>query len=712
MGKIRDGIENTGYFATERELKTKVILEYDLPLITGNWAEFTNVGTANSYCKKDEVFDNHIENIKNYALRTGFKLDGSARLYSRNKEIENYGSNYVTSIACWLRSTLTDGSISFNTTMNIKMKINGQNIKNTINNITIIFGGIKLVKYSYEITFNNHTEKDSVTVEKDFSSTIYIQNIFNEYGGIDFSKIENDSDKTATLSLTITQVIPGYNLKDSETSPQIPIQINKILMGLVEEYEGTEIIDMNIINQTKKFCEEVPEDECSFTVGNYDRKFDPLVKTNKEQLLSAKTKIKPYIGIVENKLVTYHPMGLYYLSSFENSEDTFKITGKNIFSLIKDVRMDEVGVDVDGTRGTIDLILDILYNKNLRNGLATFLENKIQQAIDPTILFGFIRDNLLDNSDNGSWLISTTNIKDKTLLEFLQKLAVASGCILVNETGFIVGFNKQFNNLWLRPIEKYTKNLNGVVAATDEQLWRYEITLDDMTAEPVITKIDKINKVRIKQTNLYSETPPDVSNYTETTIEKVLDEDYQIIPVFFDNPSLIKEEDELISNGDIAQSRSFEIQNSDGSTSFTQFYQYNNYMIFLNSKLKKGEKYTKKISIANISTSEATFELSNKQNAKDKDIVLEIENELIPFVSFEEFNDNCSKMAQYYLDNATQYEVSFEFFGHPDLEPGNTIKVQTRYGYIYVWVEKTEFNFDGGLTCKVEGVSTGGFINE
>ena len=46
------------------------------------------------------------------------------------------------------------------------------------------------------------------------------------------------------------------------------------------------------------------------------------------------------------------------------------------------------------------------------------------------------------------------------------------------------------------------------------------------------------------------------------------------------------------------------------------------------------------------------------------------------------------------------------------VKPGDTIKVETRYGYIYVWVEKTEFNYDGGLTCKVEGVSTGGLINE
>lgn len=688
-GSFND-IVDKAYYSSEREIKSRVVLEYDLPQInlppesTDTLSIVSISPTPANFCKPDEIIDQNIMSSKNFGSfeKNQFKLDGSFYLpYKEEQEGANVnkGSNYV-----------NGDKQAYNANLNLSIKIKNKYVADPVNGFTIIFDDNYPKNIVLTIKSGNKTIFSSITSENS-NTHIYVET----KEPIDFTKLDEEESYLYILA-------SNWNLDDEESIYRRRIRLKKILFGLVEEYNDTEILNMNIINQTKRFCEEVPESECEFTIGNYSGEFDLLNKKGKKRLLSKRTTIKPWIGINTENGVQYEAKGIYFLDNWKNNEDeTVTLTGKSVISLIKNTTINQIGGAFNSeTNGYyMDLMLGMgKLNWQKMVGIRVFISNLIKQTIKKNCEFAFTRDNLEDNTYAGSWWINTRNTKSKTLLELIQKLAVASGCYIWEE----YDIESEFNEVYF--------GLSSGVPENGQEYISQTITLDDMISEPVVTKIDKINKVKISQTNLSTSQSTEVPTYSPTKIEKILDYDYEIIPVFFDNPTLVKEETQMTLNDEIARSDVYDSGNGDGSK--LSYYQSNFYMMFLNTKLKKGQTYSKTINIASLSTSEVSVEFANKENSKTPDVVLEINNELLPFIQNAEMKDNCKKMADYYLDNATQYEVSFEFFGNARLRPAETIRVQTRYGYIDVWVEKTEFNYDGGLTCKVEGVSTGGLIDE
>lgn len=693
MSKGRfDDLEDKAYYSSEREIKSRIVLEYDLPQIKSSSdgtkaIKITSISPAqSSFSNLDEVVDQNIVKSRNFGSfeKNQFKLDGNFYLPYKNVPegtIVNWGSNYVSE----------DIPSYKNKPLELTLEIKNKLILDPVNAFTIVFDDNYPKSIDLSIK-NNDKLIYSYTISENSSSYIYIE--LKE--PIDFTKLGTEK---SYLYISAS----NWNLDNEETIYRRRIRLKKILFGLVEEYTGTDVISMNIINQTKKFCEEIPESECEFTIGNYSGEFDSLNEKGKKRYLSKRTIIKPWIGINTEDGINYQGKGIYFLDNWKNNDDnTVTLTGKSIISLVKNTTLNQIGGAFNSeTNGYyMDLILGMgKLNWEKMSGISFFISNLIKQTVRKECEFGYMRDNKIDNNYAGSWWINTRNTKSKTLIELIQKLAIASGCYFNEDLNIESEYNEINIGLY---------NDNGIFG--DKSPLTDIITLDDMTSEPVITKIDRINKVKISQTNLSTSQSSEVPTYSPTKIEKVLDYDYEIIPVFFDNPTLVKEEAEMTLNNEIARSDEYDSGNGDGST--ISYYQNNFYMMFLNTKLKKGQTYSKTINLGSMTTSEVSVEFSNKTDSKAPDVVLEINNELLPFIQNAEMKDNCKKMADYYLDNATQYEVSFEFFGNARVKPGDTIKVETRYGYIYVWVEKTEFNYDGGLTCKVEGVSTGGLINE
>lgn len=693
MSKGRfDDLVDRAYYSNEREIQSRVVVQYNLPRLVDVDVENVQISDKSlKGCDPYGTFDNDPGNIKKIAVHLGFKLDGTYNLVDDMSDNSiTQGSNFISSdmrIIGLKKEKLNDKETSYTCWQGESYKINGSNIVDEINNITIMYGSYKLKKYT--VTLSNDESKSTATIDlgDNYSSTIIINKSI-----IDLSLINN---KECTLSITYDEFVTDYNIGEKAQIIYLPTHINKMMLGLVDVFEGNEIIDMNVIIQSKKFCEEVPEDEISFTIGNYENKFDMLDKDSKAQLLSSKTKFIPYLGVKAGDDFEFERLGYYYFDKLETSEDNVKFTGKSAIALIKDLNLNFTNATSGDTNNCINLLLGEIKNIDMQGSLYFSLNNIVNNANNECEI-RYQRDNLLENSYLGSWQIATQYNKSKSLLEYLQKLAIASGCHIYSE--------RLIEAISINPLIKY----NGEKIETDEEVCYDIITLDDMLEEPKVNKIDKINKIIIKQPNQLIQDVDNNVSYIQLKIEKVIEKDYETILVNFDSRTIIKEEQELLEKNDIALSDEFNFD--DGS--FITYIQSNDYMIFLNSKLPKGEKYSRTINIANLSDSEATFEYSNKTNENDKDITLEIENEFIPYINLEDYYDNTKKMAQYYLDNATQYEVSFECFGNARISPGETIKVQTRHGYIYTWVEKVEFNFDGGLTCKIEGVSTGGFVNE
>lgn len=705
MSKGRfDDLEDKAYYSSEREIKSRVVLEYDLPQIRrdddGTGAiTITSVSPAQStFSNLDEVVDQSIVKSRNFGSfeKNQFKLDGNFYLPYRNVPegtIVNWGSNYVSE----------DIPSRQNEPLKLTLEIKNKLILDLVNAFTIVFDDNYPENIVLTIKNGNKTIFSS-TISENSSSYIYIE----AKEPIDFTKLDNEK---SYLYISAS----NWNLDDEDTIYRRRIRLKKILFGLVEEYNDSEILSMNIINQKKKFCEEIPENECEFTIGNYSGEFDLLNEKGKKRHLSKRTTIIPWIGINTKDGTKYENRGTFFLDNWKNNDDeTVTFTGKDIFSIVKNGTLVENKQELsEFDEITKGYYMNYIFpfttlnipkiSRQMMDYMTQFLAGVFTYILKRRIYFAWNRDNLKDNNYCGSWTISTDQTKSKNVLEFLQKLAVASGCVL-DTNMYIDESLPDYFEISLVPIEKYYNEY----IYTDSFICRDVITLDDMTSEPVVTKIDKINKVKVTQTNVFKGDNELPSDYTETKITQVLNQDYEIIPIFFDSPTVIINKEDLKNNHNIASSNNILITDTQGAS----YWQENYYMIFLQTKLKKGETYTQTLKVAQVSKPEISAEYTNKEDSKIPDVVLEINNEIIPWLHTGFGRANCKKMAQYYLDNATQYKVNFEFFGNARVKPGDTIKVETRYGYIYVWVEKTEFNYDGGLTCKVEGVSTGGLINE
>lgn len=704
MSKGRfDDLEDKAYYSSEREIKSRVVLEYDLPQIKSSSdgtkaIKITSISPAqSSFSNLDEVVDQSIVKSRNFGSfeKNQFKLDGNFYLPYRNVPegtIVNWGSNYVSE----------DIPSYQNKPLKLTLEIKNKLILDPVNAFTIVFDDNYPKNIDLSIK-NNDKLISSYTISENSNSYIYIE--LKE--PIDFAKLGTEK---SYLYISAS----NWNLDNEETIYRRRIRLKKILFGLVEEYSDTEILSMNIINQKKKFCEEIPENECEFTIGNYSGEFDLLNEKGKKRHLSKRTTIIPWIGINTDDGTKYENRGIFFLDNWKNNEDeTVTFTGKDIFSIIKNavlVENGQSGLFDETIKGyymnyifSFPTLNAPQYSSQMMGFITQFLAGVFTYVMKREIHFAWDRDNLQNNQYCGSWTISTEQTKSKNVVEFLQKLAVASGCVLDTNI-YIDETLPDYLQVTLNPLESY----NNETVLTDKQICYDIITLDDMTSEPVVTKIDKINKVKVTQTNVFQGDNELPSDYTETKITQVLNQDYEIIPIFFDSPTIVINKEDLKKDFNIASSSTIWYSDTQG----INYWQENYYMIFLQTKLKKGETYTQTLKVAQVSKPEISAEYTNKEDSKIPDVVLEINNEIIPWLHTGFGRANCKKMAQYYLDNATQYKVSFEFFGNARVKPGDTIKVETRYGYIYVWVEKTEFNYDGGLTCKVEGVSTGGLINE
>lgn len=704
MSKGRfDDLEDKAYYSSEREIKSRVVLEYDLPQIKresdGTGAiTITSISPAQStFSNLDEVVDQSIVKSRNFGSfeKNQFKLDGNFYLpYKEEQQGTNIneGSNYVSE----------DIPSRQNEPLKLTLEIKNKLILDPVNAFTIVFDDNYPKNIILTIKNGNKTIFSS-TISENSSSYIYIE----AKEPIDFTKLDNEK---SYLYISAS----NWNLDDEDTIYRRRIRLKKVLFGLVEEYNDSEVLNMNIINQKKKFCEEIPENECEFTIGNYSGEFDLLNEKGKKRHLSKRTTIIPWIGINTEDGTKYENRGIFFLDNWKNNDDeTVTFTGKDIFSVVKNavlVENGQSGLFDETTKGYyMNYIFPFptlnapQYSSQIMADIVWFLSGVFTYVLKREIHFAWDRDNLQNNQYCGSWTISTEQTKSKNVVEFLQKLAVASGCVL-DTNMYIDEILPDYLQVTLNPLESY----NNETILTDKQICGDIITLDDMTSEPAVTKIDKINKVKVTQTNVFQGDNELPSDYTETKITQVLNQDYEIIPIFFDSPTVIINKEDLKNNHNIASSSTIWYSDTQG----TSYWQENYYMIFLQTKLKKGQTYTQTLKVAQVSKPEISAEYTNKEDSKIPDVVLEINNEIIPWLHTGFGRANCKKMAQYYLDNATQYKVNFEFFGNARVKPGDTIKVETRYGYIYIWVEKTEFNYDGGLTCKVEGVSTGGLINE
>ena len=71
---------------------------------------------------------------------------------------------------------------------------------------------------------------------------------------------------------------------------------------------------------------------------------------------------------------------------------------------------------------------------------------------------------------------------------------------------------------------------------------------------------------------------------------------------------------------------------------------------------------------------------------------------------FNASNANLKDNANFYLEKDKKYKVTGNYIGDPSLTPGDTISVETKFGYKDLILTKSSLTFDGGLSGSFEGM--------
>lgn len=189
-------------------------------------------------------------------------------------------------------------------------------------------------KPSQTIEFNFSTEHSSMGL------TIYFDMLNNEYAtefdidvyGSSSNLIKHDSITNNTLKryvyisqlssykkvvLTIKKWNKGYRRA----------KVIEVDFGIIKEYEDSNLIKLNVLQELKITSEALPADEVKFTVDNSNKDFNVLNPNGFYEFLKQGQECFPEIGVeLDNEEIEYIQVGKYYLQQWQSDEGTLTTT--------------------------------------------------------------------------------------------------------------------------------------------------------------------------------------------------------------------------------------------------------------------------------------------------------------------------------------------------------------------------------------------------
>lgn len=222
-------------------------------------------------------------------------------------------------------------------------------------------------------------------------------------------------------------------------------RISEIDFGIIEEYEGNELINMSVIEELSTTSQEVTTNEMKFTLDNQDKSFNILNPTGLYNYLQRKQQITSFIGVeIATDVYEYVPLGVYYLSEWTSDEGT--LTASFV------------------SRDVLDILSEKIYRK----------------SIYADITLGTLATNILTDAGITSYNIDTAlnsitvkgYLKNMTHREALQMVAVAGKCaIYSNRIGVLQikqlstvasGNTIDFDNMYNSPKIQLDKLINTI----------------------------------------------------------------------------------------------------------------------------------------------------------------------------------------------------------------------------------------------------------
>lgn len=115
-------------------------------------------------------------------------------------------------------------------------------------------------------------------------------------------------------------------------------RIAEIDFGVVQTYEGDQLIQLNLIEQMNVVGDTLPANELKFTIDNSSKEFNILNPAGFYRFLKGRQELSVSFGIeIEEDVFEYVTMKGYYLTDWQSDEGalTTTFTARNIFELLE-----------------------------------------------------------------------------------------------------------------------------------------------------------------------------------------------------------------------------------------------------------------------------------------------------------------------------------------------------------------------------------------
>lgn len=145
-------------------------------------------------------------------------------------------------------------------------------------------------------------------------------------------------------------------------------RITEIDFGLIKEYEGTELINLHVVEEMDLVGSTVPSNEIKFTLDNQERLFNILNPEGIFQFIMPKQNISAYMGVKIGEGETdyeFVSIGKYYLTEWQTDEGalTTTFTARDIFDTLETIEYNTLTPSTT----LYDLAVDILTKANVEN---------------------------------------------------------------------------------------------------------------------------------------------------------------------------------------------------------------------------------------------------------------------------------------------------------------------------------------------------------
>lgn len=516
--------------------------------------------------------------------------------------------------------------------------------------------------FPYRTSYNNENMKiifdDGYATN--FTISCYAGGTLESLSLIDTRTYTNNSEE-AIVNISNMNIGEFKKIKitiNSWNNNKLP-KIRKIMKSNNELLNGSDIINMKMLEQTDLRGLDIPGGTLSLTLDNYNRQYNILDLNNILNKLNNNSVMKIYLGLNINGAYEYVLVGGYWYSNYKENSDK-----------------------------TIDFNFEgqISHQLTIRNPI-TSTRSLTPSEMAGGYLFGDLE------SDNADYIDYTGNFPalylPYTSIQEQEQEALIFYNISARERRIITNSNSHNNGLQLFNISSLNQNVEN-----------YIISLNNQIKIPEFNKAIKTQKIRFNYNTFGSPTSGKTEIYNGNISFNETSGTYYCIkniktniPIY--DPATI----DIYYNDTKIVDNNLVVSGSGFDSNFT--YNRNGYY-----------ELTIELKTTDVSKTTGIFRVEVKSYEKINNII-EITNENVSAGAIIELNTDTIKSETdmnristtiFNYEEAYPYEFNIEIMGDIRLEVGDKITIESLDGYHTAIIESIDTTYNGGLTQIIKGV--------